>query len=328
MSDSGTVRLPATLRLLQLRCIEAHKAAHLYYFYTQNPGRTLIFCNAISVVQSLTDLLNMLKVPAFPLHGKMQQRQRLKNLDRFVADANGVIVATDVAARGLDVRSLPSHRPRDATTRAARARARSLRASLTSPRFLFFRSRRRSITSTTSYTSMFRRKRRRSSTGVGARRAPVARAPRSLSSRRWRSTASATFVKVRSSCLLFALFFSFFAHLLFSDRFRDACAALGADCDKEGRSSLMKFEVERKRMRAISVRVDLAVKLQKLQVTNNRAAAKRGWLEQMAKDADLAIDEEEDEEQTVDAKSERAHEMSHLRKELRRALKTPLDRIR
>ena len=125
MSDSGTVRLPATLRLLQLRCIEAHKAAHLYYFYTQNPGRTLIFCNAISVVQSLTDLLNMLKVPAFPLHGKMQQRQRLKNLDRFVADANGVIVATDVAARGLDVRSLPSHRPRDATTRAARARARS-----------------------------------------------------------------------------------------------------------------------------------------------------------------------------------------------------------
>lgn len=90
----------------------------------------------------------------------------------------------------------------------------------------------------------------------------------------------------------------------------------------------MKFEVERKRMRAISVRVDLAVKLQKLQVTNNRAAAKRGWLEQMAKDADLAIDEEEDEEQTVDAKSERAHEMSHLRKELRRALKTPLDRIR
>ena len=90
--------------LLQLRCIEAHKAAHLYYFYTQNPGRTLIFCNAISVVQSLTDLLNMLKVPAFPLHGKMQQRQRLKNLDRFVADANGVIVATDVAARGLDVR--------------------------------------------------------------------------------------------------------------------------------------------------------------------------------------------------------------------------------
>ena len=104
VGDGSAVRLPSTLALLQLRCVEAEKAAHLYYFYTQNPGRTLIFCNAISVVQQLTALLNLLNVPAFPLHGKMQQRQRLKNLDRFVSDTKGVLVATDVAARGLDVR--------------------------------------------------------------------------------------------------------------------------------------------------------------------------------------------------------------------------------
>ncbi|XP_029677924.1 LOW QUALITY PROTEIN: ATP-dependent RNA helicase ddx24-like [Formica exsecta] len=33
----------------------------------------------------------------------MQQRQRLKNLERFQADENGLLIATDVAARGLDI---------------------------------------------------------------------------------------------------------------------------------------------------------------------------------------------------------------------------------
>lgn len=39
----------------------------------------------------------------FPLHASMQQRQRLKNLDRFKASDNCVLVCTDVAARGLDI---------------------------------------------------------------------------------------------------------------------------------------------------------------------------------------------------------------------------------
>lgn len=33
----------------------------------------------------------------------MQQRQRLANLDRFKATDNAVLVATDVASRGLDI---------------------------------------------------------------------------------------------------------------------------------------------------------------------------------------------------------------------------------
>ena len=45
-----------------------------------------------------------------PLHPApstgMQQRQRLKALDRFRAEANAVLVATDVAARGLDIKDV------------------------------------------------------------------------------------------------------------------------------------------------------------------------------------------------------------------------------
>jgi len=37
----------------------------------------------------------------------MQQRQRLKNLDRFVSSSSGVLLCTDVAARGLDVPTVP-----------------------------------------------------------------------------------------------------------------------------------------------------------------------------------------------------------------------------
>jgi ATP-dependent RNA helicase DDX24/MAK5 len=36
----------------------------------------------------------------------MQQKQRLKALDRFKAEENSVLVATDVAARGLDVKDV------------------------------------------------------------------------------------------------------------------------------------------------------------------------------------------------------------------------------
>ena len=37
------------------------------------------------------------------LHAQMHQRQRLKNLERFSANNNGLLIATDVAARGLDI---------------------------------------------------------------------------------------------------------------------------------------------------------------------------------------------------------------------------------
>ncbi len=45
----------------------------------------------------------LLDVPARPLHAGLQQRQRLKHLDKFSESDAGVLVATDVAARGLDI---------------------------------------------------------------------------------------------------------------------------------------------------------------------------------------------------------------------------------
>ena len=97
-------RVPATLTESRVDCLAQDKDAYLYYFLLRYPGRTLVFLSAIDGIRRLLPLLALLGVPAFPLHSQLEQRQRLKNLDRFKsAQGTAVLLATDVAARGLDV---------------------------------------------------------------------------------------------------------------------------------------------------------------------------------------------------------------------------------
>lgn len=95
--------LTKTLTESKIFCKHDEKDSYLYYFILQHPGRTLVFCNSISTVKRLTQQLTMLKCSPLPLHASMNQRQRLKNLDKFRAEENGILLATDVAARGLDI---------------------------------------------------------------------------------------------------------------------------------------------------------------------------------------------------------------------------------
>ncbi len=55
---------------------------HLYHFLLLHPGRTIVFVNSIDCLQRLRALLELLEMKPLPLHAQMQQRQRLKNLDR------------------------------------------------------------------------------------------------------------------------------------------------------------------------------------------------------------------------------------------------------
>ncbi|XP_014279138.2 ATP-dependent RNA helicase DDX24 isoform X2 [Halyomorpha halys] len=82
------------------------KDFYLYYLLSVYPGRSLVFCNSISCVRRLASLLTALDMKPLPLHANMQQRQRLKNLDRFKSNPKGLLLATDVAARGLDIPSV------------------------------------------------------------------------------------------------------------------------------------------------------------------------------------------------------------------------------
>eukprot|EP00892_Ulva_mutabilis_P007776 jgi/Ulvmu1/5370/UM022_0164.1 len=84
-------------------CGQEEREAVLAYLLTMHPGRTLVFLNTISSVRRVSALLKLLGVNAQVLHAQQQQRQRLKALSRFRADDTAVLVATDVAARGLDI---------------------------------------------------------------------------------------------------------------------------------------------------------------------------------------------------------------------------------
>ncbi|XP_011305135.1 ATP-dependent RNA helicase DDX24 [Fopius arisanus] len=92
-----------TLTECRITCTMDHKDYYLYYFLRRHRGRTLIFCNSIGCVKRLATLFGILECNPLPLHASMQQRQRLKNLEKFQESPEGLLIATDVAARGLDI---------------------------------------------------------------------------------------------------------------------------------------------------------------------------------------------------------------------------------
>lgn len=90
-----------------LRCPEESKDLYLYYFLrTFRDARTVVFVNAISMLRRLVKLLEVLGIAVAGLHAAMQQRQRLKFIDKFKSGVIRVLIATDVASRGLDVQGL------------------------------------------------------------------------------------------------------------------------------------------------------------------------------------------------------------------------------
>ncbi|KAJ7108563.1 ATP-dependent RNA helicase MAK5 [Mycena epipterygia] len=93
----------STLKESKIECLSADKDAYLYYFLLRYPGRSLVFLSSIDGIRRLMPLTELLNIKAFPLHSQLEQRQRLKNLDRFKSTPNSVLLATDIAARGLDI---------------------------------------------------------------------------------------------------------------------------------------------------------------------------------------------------------------------------------
>lgn len=66
-------------------------------------GRYLIFCNMKSTADTVTDLLNANGIIASELTGDLPQKKRLKVLTQFKEGALQILVATDVASRGLHI---------------------------------------------------------------------------------------------------------------------------------------------------------------------------------------------------------------------------------
>jgi superfamily II DNA/RNA helicase len=66
-------------------------------------GKTLIFARTRAFAEQLADRLDDAGIPAVSLHGDLSQSRRQRNLDKLSNGRVSVLVATDVAARGIHV---------------------------------------------------------------------------------------------------------------------------------------------------------------------------------------------------------------------------------
>ncbi|WP_319508152.1 DEAD/DEAH box helicase [uncultured Methanolobus sp.] len=69
----------------------------------ENIRSALVFCNSKKEVDKLVIKLRSRGYPAEALHGDIKQKKREQRMDRFKSEDIGILIATDVAARGIDV---------------------------------------------------------------------------------------------------------------------------------------------------------------------------------------------------------------------------------
>jgi superfamily II DNA/RNA helicase len=67
------------------------------------PGKTLVFARTRAFAEQLADDLDDAGIPAVSLHGDLNQARRTRNLAKLTSGRVTVLVATDVAARGIHV---------------------------------------------------------------------------------------------------------------------------------------------------------------------------------------------------------------------------------
>ncbi len=85
---------------------EAKSAALAGLLLQHRPESAVVFCNTRRDVEELAGALRAFGFASAALHGDLEQRDRDEVLVRFANRSLGVLVASDVAARGLDVKQL------------------------------------------------------------------------------------------------------------------------------------------------------------------------------------------------------------------------------
>lgn len=104
MVGKEAVRTANTIRFYRRKCQGSEISsmlADLVRVYSGKHGRTLVFTNTKKDCHDLS--INNAKLDSQSLHGDMQQEQRESTMKSFRDNKFSVLIATDVAARGLDL---------------------------------------------------------------------------------------------------------------------------------------------------------------------------------------------------------------------------------
>ncbi|MCE9601791.1 MAG: DEAD/DEAH box helicase [Gemmatimonadetes bacterium] len=104
--DAAAVKAGNTAKVRQVAYLvpRAHKMAALGRILdVEQPKAAIVFCRTRTEVDELTETMNGRGFHAEALHGGLSQEQRDRVMKRFRAHTSELLIATDVAARGLDV---------------------------------------------------------------------------------------------------------------------------------------------------------------------------------------------------------------------------------
>lgn len=140
-SDTDAVMIEQTFYEVQPQD-KLEALAHL--LQQHRPESAVVFCNTRQEVRGIHEALVAQGFSALALHGELEQREREEMLVRFANRSCCVLIATDVAARGLDIKELPMVINFDIATdadthlhrigRTGRAGSRGVALSLCAPR--------------------------------------------------------------------------------------------------------------------------------------------------------------------------------------------------
>lgn len=104
VSVSSKYQTVSTLIQRMLFCPFMYKDSYLVYLIHEFAGQTiLVFARTVVETNRLALLLRELGFKAIPLNGQMSQSARLGSLNKFKSGSRNILIATDVAARGLDM---------------------------------------------------------------------------------------------------------------------------------------------------------------------------------------------------------------------------------
>jgi ATP-dependent RNA helicase DbpA len=90
----------------ELRSAKDKPQAVLKLLAEFKPTSSLVFCNTKQTCNELLEFLQQNKISALALHGDLDQKQRDQVLVCFANRSVSLLIATDVAARGLDIKQL------------------------------------------------------------------------------------------------------------------------------------------------------------------------------------------------------------------------------
>ncbi|RCK65975.1 ATP-dependent rRNA helicase RRP3 [Candida viswanathii] len=86
---------------------DGYKNTILIHLLNEFMGKSIIvFTRTVAHAQRTALLARILGFNAVPLHGQLSQSQRLGSLNKFKSNTANILIATDVAARGLDIPSV------------------------------------------------------------------------------------------------------------------------------------------------------------------------------------------------------------------------------